>query len=122
VLSVTGALIFERGTDLSAAQPAAWWVIIYLAILCSCLSYMLQNIALVHIPSSLISLTQCTEPVFTAAASFFILGERLSGTGWWGGALLLACIIYGNYIEKKREPLSGKNFRYMEGIEEEHGI
>jgi drug/metabolite transporter (DMT)-like permease len=44
-------------------------------------------------------LTQCTEPVFTVAASFFILGERLSGTGWCGGAILLVCIIYGNAME-----------------------
>lgn len=103
VLSIMGALIFERGTDLSAIQPEAWWVIIYLAVLCSCLSYLLQNVALMHISCSLISLTQCTEPVFTVAASFAILGEHLSGMGWWGAALLLACIIYGNYIEKKRD-------------------
>jgi len=101
VLSIAGALLFERGTDFSAIRPAAWLVIVYLAMLCSCLAYLLQNFALVHIPSSLISLTQCTEPVFTAIASFFILGERLSGLGWWGAGLLLACIIYGNYIEKK---------------------
>ncbi len=103
ILSITGALIFERGTDWSAIQPAAWWVIVYLAILCTCLSYLLQNIALVHIPSSLISLTQCTEPVFTAVASILILGEHLSGIGWAGAALLLVCIVYGNYIEKKMD-------------------
>lgn len=103
VLSITGALIFERDTDLCAIQPAAWWVIVYLAILCSCLAYLLQNVALLHIPSSLISLTQCTEPVFTAAASFFIIGEHLSEMGWWGAVLLLACIIYGNSIEKNMD-------------------
>jgi len=101
ILSITGALIFETSADLSAVQPAAWWVIVYLAILCSCLSYFLQNMALIHISSSLISLTQCTEPVFTAAAAFFILGEQLSATGWLGAAVLLACIIYGNYVEQK---------------------
>lgn len=100
VLSIMGALIFERGSDLSAIQPKAWWVIIYLAVLCSCLAYLLQNIALMHISCSLISLTQCTEPVFTIAASFAILGEHLSGTGWLGAALLLACIVYGNSIGK----------------------
>lgn len=101
VLSFAGALLFERSTDLSAIQPAAWWVIIYLAVLCSCLSYVLQNTALAHIPSSLVSLAQCTEPVFTAVASFFILGERLTGMGWLGSIMLLAGIVYGNCIEKK---------------------
>jgi drug/metabolite transporter (DMT)-like permease len=78
-------------------------VIVYLAGLCSCLAYLLQNTALAHIPSSLDSLTHCTEPVFTAAASYFILGEQLSGTGWWGAALLLACIVYGNAVERKTD-------------------
>jgi drug/metabolite transporter (DMT)-like permease len=101
VLSIAGAIIFERGTNLSTVRPAAWWVIVYLSVLCSCLSYFLQNIALAHIPSSLVSLTQCSEPIFTAAASFIILGERLSGFGWLGAAMLIACIVYGNFIEKK---------------------
>ena len=99
LISVPGALLFERGTDLSAIRPSAWWVIVYLALLCSCLAYLLQNTALTHLPASIVSLLQCTEPVFTAAASFFLLGERLSGPGWWGAALLFVCILYGNYLE-----------------------
>lgn len=101
VISIAGALIFKRGTNLSAIQPTAWWVIVYLSVLCSCLSYFFQNTALAHIPSSLVSLTQCTEPIFTAIASFLLLGERLSGFGWLGAAMLIACIVYGNFIEKK---------------------
>lgn len=101
VLSVAGVLIFDPGADLSAIQPAAWLVILYLAILCSCFSYWLQNSALAHIPASAVSLTQCTQPICTAIASFFILGERLTGAGWWGAGLLIACIVYGNYIETK---------------------
>ena len=100
-ISIAGALIFERGTDLAAIRPVAWWIIVYLSVLCSCLSYLLQNTALAHIPSSLVSLAQCTEPVFTAIASFIVLGETLSGFGWLGAALLIACIVYGNVVETK---------------------
>jgi len=103
ILSIAGMLIFERNTDLSAIRPSAWLVIFYLAVLCSCLAYWLQNTALAHIPSSLVSLVQCTEPVFTAIASFFILGEKLSGIGLLGAAMLLVGIVYGNYVEKKND-------------------
>jgi drug/metabolite transporter (DMT)-like permease len=99
LLSAAGALLFERGAELSAIRPVSWWVILYLAVLCSCLAYYLQNTALTHISSGLVSLAQCTEPVFTVGASFFILGERLSGTGWIGAAILLVCIVYGNLVE-----------------------
>jgi drug/metabolite transporter (DMT)-like permease len=108
VLSAVGALLFERGTKLSDIRPVSWWVILYLALLCSCLAYYLQNTALTHVSAGLVSLAQCTEPVFTVGASYFILGERLSGMGWCGAAILLVCIVYGNIVEnttaKKRLP------------------
>jgi len=101
MLSIAGALLFERGTDLTAIRPAAWWVIIYLAVFCTCISYWLQNTALKRIPASMVSLTQCTEPAITAAASFFILKESLTGRGLFGSAIIIACIIYGNVIENR---------------------
>jgi len=101
VLSIVGALVFERSADLSAIQPAAWWVVVYLAVFCTCISYWLQNTALKHLPASMVSLTQCTEPALTATASFLILGESLTGRGFLGSAIILACIVFGNYIEQK---------------------
>lgn len=101
VLSIAGALVFERGTDLSAIRPAAWWVVVYLSVFCTCINYWLQNTALKHIPASMVSLTQCTEPALTGMASFLILGESLSGKGLLGSAIIIACIFYGNYIENK---------------------
>jgi len=101
VLSTAGALIFEPRLPISAVTPGAWLVVLYLAVPCGCLAYWLQNIALTHLPPAIVSLTQCAEPVFTAAASFLILGERLNAAGWCGAGLLLICIIYGNYIDIK---------------------
>lgn len=101
ILAVSGALLFEPTVVFSAITPAAWWVILYLAILSSIVSYFLQNAALEHISSGIVALTQCFEPVFTAAAAFLILGEELTFVGWGGAALILLCIIYGNYVEMK---------------------
>ena len=101
VLSFAGAFLLEPVEVLRSVQPTAWWIIIYLALLCSCVSYIIQNVALAHIPSGIVALTQCSEPVFTAAASFMLLGERLSLFGWTGAALIMGCIVYGNYIEMK---------------------
>lgn len=103
IASTVCALCLEPMLNLSAIAPKAWLVILYLVIFCSCLCYIFQNIALSHISSAVVALTQCGEPLFTAAASFFILGERLSPLGFFGAALLILCIIYGNYIENKTQ-------------------
>ncbi|NCB51755.1 MAG: DMT family transporter [Clostridia bacterium] len=101
VLSFVGAFVFERGADLTAVRPAAWWVVVYLAVFCTYISYWLQNTALKHLPAGMVSLTQCTEPALTASASFLILGEGLTGKGLLGSAIILACIVYGNFIYQK---------------------
>lgn len=101
--SILCAVILEPLPDLGAIEPMAWWIIVYLVLLCSCLCYILQNIALTHLPAAVVSLTQCFEPIFTAVFAFIILGERLSLLGAIGALLLMICIVYGNYTESKKE-------------------
>ncbi|HRL33466.1 MAG TPA: EamA family transporter, partial [Neisseria sp.] len=40
------------------------------------LAYFLQNAALKFLSSSLVSMLQCTQPILTAAASYFLLNEK----------------------------------------------
>ena len=101
VASLLCAVFLEPFPDLGAVEPEAWGIIIYLIVLCSCLCYILQNIALTRLPSAVVSLTQCLEPIFTAIFAFLLLGERLSLLGFGGALLLMICIIYGNYTENK---------------------
>lgn len=93
------ALIWEEPLILSNVEPVARWIILYLTLFCACLCYILQNISLAYIPSAIVSLTQCLEPVFTAVFAFIILGERLSVQGICGAVILIFCIIYGNFYE-----------------------
>lgn len=96
------ALFLEPFPDFAAVEPVAWWILIYLVLCCSCLCYALQNIALAHIPSAIVSLTQCLEPIFTALFAFLFLHEKLSTIGFCGAMLLVLCIISGNYTESKK--------------------
>lgn len=67
--------------NVAAVQPVAWGTIAFLALLSTCLTFMLQNVALTELPSSTVSLLLTGEPVFTAAFSFMLLGEALSAAG-----------------------------------------
>ena len=85
VVALACALVFEPPVNVAAVQPVAWGTIAFLALLSTCLTFMLQNVALTELPSSTVSLLLTGEPVFTAAFSFMLLGEALSAAGMAGG-------------------------------------
>ena len=82
VVALACALVFEPPVNVAAVQPVAWGTIAFLALLSTCLTFMLQNVALTELPSSTVSLLLTGEPVFTAAFSFMLLGEALSALVW----------------------------------------
>jgi drug/metabolite transporter (DMT)-like permease len=71
-----------------------WGIILYLAVGCTCVAYLFQNISLRKVPATYVSLIFCSEPIFTAIASYFLLDELLSISGFIGAALIMAGIVY----------------------------
>lgn len=100
-LSLVGALVLEAPPVLADVQPVAWAVIVYMALFSTCLTFLLQNFSLTNLPSSLVSLLLTGEPVFTALFSWLLLGERLTGAGWVGAALIFVSIVGATYFEGK---------------------
>ena len=92
VIAFVGSLLVEGGVHAGAATPKAWLIILYLAILCTFLGYLLQNLALTRISDREVSLLQSLNPVMTAGFSFLLLGEKLSAAGIAGAAIIIACI------------------------------
>lgn len=92
VIAFTGSLLVEGGVHAGSATPKAWLIILYLAILCTFLGYLLQNLALTKISDREVSLIQSLNPVMTAVFSFILLGEKLSAAGVAGAAIIIACI------------------------------
>ena len=92
VLALIGCVIFEGAhTDMSGADAKVGGIILYLAILCTFLGYLMQNLALTGISERSVSLIQSLCPVMTAIFSFILLGERLSAAGIIGAAIIILC-------------------------------
>jgi drug/metabolite transporter (DMT)-like permease len=94
-LALAGAAFFEGGLHLSETTPAAWAIILYLAIMCTFLGYLMQNLALTRISERTVSLLQSLCPVMTAVFSFILLGETLSPAGIAGAAIIIICVTAG---------------------------
>lgn len=97
VLCLAAALIFDDAAALAHVTPTAWLVVAYLALTCTCLSYVLQNTALTRLSSYTVSLLQCTQPILTAACSYLLLRERLTAVGLTGAAIIVACVVLENW-------------------------
>ena len=101
--SGAAALIFDDVAVLPQGTVTGWLVVAYLALLCTCLSYVLQNKALTQLSSYTVSLLQCTQPILTAACSYLLLGETLSAIGLAGAALIVACVVLENWQSGRKQ-------------------
>lgn len=103
LMALVCAFLFEGGLSLEGASPTNWAIILYLALACTLIGYLLQNKALAHISSRTVALLQCSAPVLTAVFSFFLLGETLTTTGFIGAAIILFCITCETLIDAREE-------------------
>lgn len=103
LISLPCALIFESTEVLGQVTIPAWLVVLYLAIFCTNIAYMLQNTALKHISAAAVSMLQCTQPILTAIISYFLLREKLSTLGVIGAIIIIICIIAENIITAKEQ-------------------
>ena len=97
-IALIGSLIFEGGIRLETTTPQAWAIIVYLAIACTFLGYMMQNLALTRISDRSVALIQSLCPVMTAVFSFFLLGETLSTAGMAGAGIIVASVALASII------------------------
>lgn len=67
--------------------------ILYMGLLSTALTFGIVAIALQHVPATNASVLISTEVLFSSAAGFFLLGERLSLLGWFGALLILAAVL-----------------------------
>lgn len=97
IVALAGAFILEPEFQPAQVEISAWLVVLYLAVPCTCLAFWLQNKALTGISSTQVSIILCSEPIFTAAISWVLLGEVLSGIGFVGTVIIVGCIIAETY-------------------------
>ena len=73
---------------------AGWGVLLLLAAGPTLAGFGLYNVSLGYLPSSIANLVLTTEPVFTAAIAYFVLGERMTGIQIAGSLVILAGVVF----------------------------
>ena len=101
VIAFIGSVVFEGGVHLETTTTTAWLIIMYLAIACTFLGYLLQNFALTRISERSVALLQTLCPVLTAGFSFVLLGERLTIAGIMGALIIVLCVAASVAVREK---------------------
>ncbi len=70
--------------------------LLYAAIGCTIIGYLLQNVALVHISAKQVGIVQCLYPIATALVAYSVLGEKLSLLGVLGAVIITVCVLLEN--------------------------
>jgi DME family drug/metabolite transporter len=76
-----------------AALTAGWPLLVYLGVGPTALAYVLFTAGLRRIPATAAGIVGLLEPLTAAGLGIWLFGERLSGTGFLGAALLLAALL-----------------------------
>jgi drug/metabolite transporter (DMT)-like permease len=86
-----------------------WGVLVLLAAGPTLAGFGMYNVALTHLPSSVVNLIATSEPAFTAAIAYIFLGERLTWVQAGGSLLILGGVVLlrvyeGWMVERKKLP------------------
>jgi len=80
--------------------PAFLGAVAYCGVVATAVALWWQMRAQREMSSTRAALLFCCEPVFAAAASWLVWGERLSGAQWLGGALILGGMILADLPQR----------------------
>lgn len=75
------------------AIVAAADAILYVGLLSTAFTFGIMAVALQYVPAPRASVLLSAEVLFSTAAGYFLLGERLTAIGWIGALLILAALL-----------------------------
>lgn len=103
VFSGITSLMFE--TPIVPTGSDTWFAILFLAIICTSLAFIVQNVAQKYTSSTHTALIFSGEPVFAAMFAYVMVGEVLGRNGVIGGGLILFGMLVAelNLVDKLKK-------------------
>jgi drug/metabolite transporter (DMT)-like permease len=98
------AVVLGRGAFPTASPE--WWTIPYTAVFCTVIPFFLWTWGLKRITATASSVIMLSEVVFALALAAAVLGERLSGAGFAGSALIIGAVLLASR-ETQAEAVTG---------------
>ena len=81
--------------------PNQWWIMLFLALLCTAFAFIGMNWAVKHTSASRASLLLGTEPVWSTILATIVGGELMGPAGAIGALLIIGATYWGQAIESR---------------------
>ncbi|MDO4264001.1 MAG: DMT family transporter, partial [Deinococcus sp.] len=88
----------------AAAWTQAWMPLLYLGVLATALTTLLQTLGQRHVSAPVASLIYSLEPVVASVFSFLLIGEKIGPRGLLGGALVVASTVLSSQASGEAHP------------------
>jgi drug/metabolite transporter, DME family len=98
---LTPVLVVERGAPGQLA--AGWPLLLYLGVVPTAAAYVIFGAGLRRVTATTAGIATLLEPLTAAALGVLVFGERFSGIGWGGAALLLAALGLLTRVRSERQ-------------------
>ncbi len=86
------SVVFGRSAE--GIDLRVWGVVVLLAVFSTGFAFIVQSVAQQYTSSTHVGLIFTLEPVFAAAAAYWIAGEILAPRAYWGAAMMLAAVLW----------------------------
>lgn len=93
----------NRWQDIALLNPPQWLGLLFLAIVCSVLSYFAYNVALSKLEASRVAVFIYFEPVVAVLLGFTLLGEQLTWQMLLGSAAIAGSIVLVNWLKRVKQ-------------------
>lgn len=93
VVMTTIALLFGESLDPRGWEPTSWWLLLAIVAVPTIMAVVLYLGGIRRLGPARAALASTTEPVFTIALSWLVLGERLTGLQILGALLVVGGIV-----------------------------
>jgi drug/metabolite transporter (DMT)-like permease len=105
VVGVVSLAIGAAAGDLEPPEGATVWsALVVTSLIASALGFFVQTFAQQHAPPARTALILAAEPAFAGLFGWLLNDERLTATGWFGAALIMASIVAVEIIPRFRPP------------------
>jgi len=91
----------NRWHDVILLNPAQWLALLFLALVCSVLSYFAYNVALSKLDASRVAVYIYFEPVVTVLLGMALLGEQLTWQSVFGSLAIAGSIVLVNWLKRR---------------------
>lgn len=103
IMVLPAALLLGRMPAAVAAHQIT--LIVYLAVFCTVVPFLLWFAGLQHVSSTVSAAVLLAEPVFAALLAYGFLQERMQAVQWWGAGLILVAIALVSIEPSAKRPV-----------------